>query len=539
MAKVKTDASSIWKELENGRNYKAGENLYNIIAQNERFKIGDQWKGINLQNLAPTVYNFIGQVSNTQVSSVMSQQITINRKADEVSADDPMVSAAAKILTKQDSVNWERCKMDALNEDVLMDAFLSGMGGSYWWWDNDIKTGNKTVSIGDFCGETIDSVSLYVSNPNETDVQKQDWNMLSVRLTVQKIKEMAKAYGLNDVDIESIVPDESTTYEAYDKAQNEQDATKSSGDQATLVIKLYKENGKIWCVKSTNSVVIKAPYNTGLTRYPIAIMNWDKRKKFIYGSSPITSVIANQKVANLQAAMRHLHAQLMGIPKVAINKNMVSGFTNTVGGISYVDAQPGVNVSSAIQFIQPTQMTIDVDKSIDDAINRTRDLMGANQAALGESRPDNFSALLAQQKQAGIPLESVRRRFYQYVEDVALIWEDFYKNKYNLLRSVALENEEGEMYEQPFMGTDFKDVYLQTKIDVGASTQWSELVQIDATKDAWDRKIITDPVMYLENMPDNIYPNKSKMIEQLQKEKEMAAQAQMMQPGMPIEPPMI
>lgn len=514
--RIKTDPQEVWKELENGRNFKSGENLYEIIATNERFKIGDDWKGMKSQNLAPTVYNFIGQVANTVVSSVMSQSITINRNPDELSDDDEQVVIASKVFTKNDKLNWERCKMDAMNEDILMDAFLSGLGGSFWYWDDDIITGNKFLTKGDFVGELLDSVSLYVSNPNEIDIQKQDWIIISVRKTCQAIIEMAKAYGVPVDQIELIQPDETTSYEAYDKARTEQDNNKYQSNQTTLNMKLWKEGKRIMCLKSTSNVFIKKPYDTGLERYPIAIMNWDKRKKFIYGSSPVTPIIANQKVANLQASMRHLHAQLMGIPKVAINKNMVSGFTNTIGGISIVDAQPGVDVGSAIRFIQPTQMTIDVDKSIDDSINRTKDLMGANQSMLGESNPDNFRAILAQQKQAGVPLESVKRRFYQYIEDVALIWMDFYKNKYNLVRMANIEGENEEKFSVEYTGTEFKDIYLQTKVDVGADTQYSEAVQLDTMMNYWNAKIITDPIYMLENTPNDILPNTEKLIKSMQ-----------------------
>lgn len=484
--------------------------------------IGDQWKGMNSQNLPKTTYNFIGQVSNTQVSAVMSQQITINRVADELSKNDEKVNKASKIFTKLDALNWERCKMDALNEDVIMDAFLSGMGASFWYWDEDIITGNSFLTKGDFCGELLDSVNIYVSNPNELDIQKQDWIIISVRKTLQQVREIAKSYGVNQEQLELISSDETAIYEAYDKAQNEQESSKYNSNQTTLNIKLWKENKKVMCCKSTSNVMIRKPSSIELERYPIAILNWHKRKRFIYGSSPITSIVPNQKVVNIQAAMRHLHAQLMAIPKVAINKQMVSGFTNTVGGISYVDAPPGTDVASAIRFIQPTQMTIDVDKSIDDGINRTKDLMGANQAALGESNPENFRAIMAQQKAAGVPLESVGRRYKQYVEDVALIWLDFYKNKYKLARKIVLENENKEEFEETYTGTDMKDVYLQTKIDVGASTQWSELLQIDANDNLWEKGILKDPVMYLENMPDNIIPNKQKMIDRLKEEQELA-----------------
>jgi hypothetical protein len=166
--------------------------------------------------------------------------------------------------------------------------------------------------------------------------------------------------------------------------------------------------------------------------------------------------------------------------------------------------------------------------------------MGANQAALGESRPDNFSAIVAQQKQAGIPLESVRRRFYQYIEDVALIWLDFYKNMYNLPRSINVDVEGlDEPYNMTVTGTDFADVYLSTKIDVGASSQWSELIQIEALRDLWDRGIFDKPeqgILYVESIPDNLLGNKAKIIEFLEGKVEESKMAPPVPPEEMINP---
>jgi hypothetical protein len=280
------------------------------------------------------------------------------------------------------------------------------------------------------------------------------------------------------------------------------------------------------CIYSTQSVCTK-PIDTELTRYPIAVMNWEKRKSFIYGVSPVTSVVANQKVANMQSAIRHLSAQLMSIPKMGFNKNMVAGVTNAVGGIYEIDAAPGEDISRALHYWQPTTTTFDADKSIDQSIDRTKSLMGANQALLGESNPDNFRAIMAQQKQAGIPLESVKRRFNQYIEDVALIWLDFYQHKYKLTRAAVIgEGEEQETLQ--FKGTEFVDIYLNTKIDVGASTQLNEIVQMEMADSFWEKGLIKDPVLYFEMYPD--FNGKQKIIDsykEMQQQQEMQPQTDM------------
>lgn len=510
--KPKVDAMQIWKELEQGRNYKSSENLYNIIGRNERIYAGDQWKGINAKNLHKTVYNFLGQLVDVKVASVMANLLTINRRADDIDKDDERIQLASKSFEAADKKNWERMKMNAMNEQILLDSALSGIGCSYWFWDDDIKTGNTFVSKGDIQGEVLDSVSLYVSNPNEVDIQKQDWIIVSIRKTVKQLKALAKRNNVPENQIEMIGGDETRTYEAYDKAQNDQDNVKESSDQGTLNIKFWKKDNKVFFAKSTANVVIKDETDSELTRYPIAIMPWKPRKRFIYGEAEITHVIANQLVVNKQESIRHLHAMLMGIPKVVVNESMVNGFTNAVGAVHKVKAQPNSPVTNAIGYVQPTAMTVDVDKSIDEGIDRTQSLHGVNRNILGAARPENAQAQLTQIKQSNIPLESIRRRFHQYIEDVALIWLDFYQHKYKLVRKMA--DEDGEVID--FTGVEFADVYLKTSVDVGADTQWSEIIQLQALNDMFDRGIFADnPLAYVERLPANLINKQQELVEDM------------------------
>ena len=249
-------------------------------------------------------------------------------------------------------------------------------------------------------------------------------------------------------------------------------------------------------------------------------MNWHKRKKFIYGTSPLTEIISNQIVANQTSAMRHLHAKLMSIPKVGYNKSMVSGFSNAIGSVMQLNVPPNANISNAIHYFQPAPISFDFDKSINQSIDMTKTMMGANQNTLGESNPENFKAIVAQQKASGIPLETIKRQFYQYLEDVANIWLDFYKNYYNITRQILIENDKGMKEIVSFNGEQIKDLFLNTKVEVGASTHWSELLQIETLNAMWEMGIIKNPVQYLERLPNNLIPNKDKLIDDLKSEDE-------------------
>lgn len=524
------DAADYAKQLENARNYKSSEGMFDKIAQNERFVMSDQWTGVNQQNLPPTVYNYLQQLGTTFISSVMATPMQITRLPDEISEDNPVVKLATAAFNKFDKINWERCKMETLNEKVLQDAFVGGLGGTYWDWDDSIEMGNDFLIKGDMTAYNIDAISLYVANPTEQDIQRQDWIKVVIRMTVAQAKARAKAKGASQDKIDMICGDDTRVYEAYDKAQNPQ----LGSDMLDYIIHLEKRNGRVWECESTATVVVKPLFNKGLRLYPVATMVWMERKKFFYGHSIVTHQIANQKVANYQASMRHLHAMLAGIPKVIVNSAYIKGFTNTVGGIHTVSTLEDVDLKRMIQYVQPAQMTFDVDKSIDDSINRSKSLLGGNQALLGESNPDNFRAIMAQQKQAGIPLESVIRRYKQYLEDVALIWQDYYQNKYQMARRIRFSGDDLGLDEESIVditGTQFKDIYMQTKIEVGANTQWSEGAQFDTALKLFEMGIVTDPELLLDNVPKALLANKDAVLKAIKerKEQEQAMQAQQLE----------
>ena len=513
----------IKKQYEAGVNYKSSENLYDIVKTNENYYAGDQWRGVEGKNLPKPVLNFIEQLVDVKISTLMANELTIHRYADDIANDKSRATLAAKAFNLMDKKNWDRVKMEAMNERMLLNASLSGMGASYWYWDNDIKYGNEHRTQGDFKGEVIDSINLYVANPNDEEIQSQDWIILSYRKTIAQIKAEAELNGIKDIEIKG---DDETTNEGFSKAENEQE--QDGKNNATVLLRLWKKEGKVWACKTVGEEYIQKPFNTELSIYPIAIMQWKIRKRFIYGNAEITHIIANQQHINKMEAMRQLHAQLMAIPKVGYNRNMIAGFTNAVGGIIPINAPSGENISNAIHYWQPSQMTIDVDKSIESTIQKTREFKGINDNVTGAARAENTSAIIAQQRAAGVPLESIKRRFWQYLEDVAIIWLQFYVEKYNTVRKVQ-DVETKEVVD--FTGTEYKDVILDTRISVGASTQWSDALSAEALDGLLNAGHI-NIVQYLKRFPRNIIPEQDKLMEEM----EMQLQPpEMEQPPLPQE----
>ncbi len=504
--------------LQNGINYKSTNNLYAITATNERFYAGDHWKDIERKNLIPVTLNFLEQLVDVKVATVMANQISIERKADDLDYNDERVLKCASIFKQLDKKNWERLKMDDMNERGLKQGALSGLMVSYWYWNEEIRTGNQFVQQGDIDGELIRAINFYVDNPSCLDIDKQNRIAIAYRMSVESVQNMARKEGLAEDEIEKIRGDSNIAYEGADKAYYEQEQENDNGNiTVTLFLERNQDTGTIWASKHIKQLTIKKAYDTKCRRYPVAIMPWKERDAFIYGQSELQFLIANQQHVNVLESLRGLHAKLQAVPITLYNKNVINAYSNQIGSLIPVNGQAGDDLSRAVVHKQPANMGVDVDKSVETVMTLSREFKGINDNVVGASRPDNKSAIIAQQKAAGVPLETIKRRFYQYIEDVALVWEEFYKNYYTEIRKVIMEDDDDiELFgkEVEFTGTDYEDVILSTVIEVGASTNFTSEASISILQELLNAGHIT-PAQYLERLPKNLIPEQQSLIEEL------------------------
>ena len=167
----------------------------------------------------------------------------------------------------------------------------------------------------------------------------------------------------------------------------------------------------------------------------------------------------------------------------------------------------------------------------------TRQFLGATSAALGETRPDNTSAIIALQRAASIPSEITKQNLYKSIEDLGRIYLDFMAAYYGK-RKVQVS--------KPDVGTDIlaiagkdteeldpvlfdygilNDKPMALKLDVGASSYWSEM----ASEQTLDNLLMQDKITieeYLERIPDGYIPKRQELIAS----RMQATQQQMMQP---------
>ena len=522
---MSSNASQINEQYKQGLQYHKTMQFTDNWPEYERFKASDQWPAATeaTRNLPRPVFNIIDYIENHKVASVMNENIKMNFTAQElpqqpgengIDPNDPLQKAVegAEKFSKNADVTWEDLKQDEINEEVLESASNLGTGIAHYYMDNDVVTGIQTKAIGAMRGEALDPMNVFFGNPQNKDVQKQPYIIISSREMVQTVKEEAKKNHVPKEQIELIAGDKETKDEGYDAAQHEL----KEGDKCTILIRYTKKDGYIYLEKCTITGVTYAPeVNTRRKLYPVAVMRWKNRKKCIYGIGDTEGLIPNQKGINMLLAMMLLSAQNTAFPKIIAKFGALKQtITNQIGEI-LTDMIP--NNTDNIKFMQPGNFSGETFGLVDKFIDLTKQMSAAQDAATGDIDTSNNTAagIAMLQKAAGVPLESIKKRFYRFCEDVGLIWEEFYKVNYDLPRPVRFKDENGKEYPDVFQGSEYSDIGMSLKIDVGPSTQYSEALVMESLNMFYEKQEMTTEE-YLELAPKNVVPFKDRFLKMRQ-----------------------
>lgn len=508
--RIKTDPQEVWQEYQDGIQYKqslnSGKGLYETVKQNENFFVGNQWEGVNAPDLDKPVVNILKRVISYFVSVLISDNIGVNVEPFG-GANTDAEKMAMNILSDQFDAIMENASMTAKNRDAVRDAAVDGDVAFYTWFDPNVEdgAGNK----GQIDVELIDNVNVHFGNPQLWDVQKQPFLIISQRRMLPSVREEAEANGCKDPG--SIMADDDPNGINLDNEKG----------KVTVLVKFWKENGVVWFCKTTANAVVKRPTELEYKRYPIAWFTWDKIKNSMHGQAALTGLIPNQIFVNKMFAMSMQHVKNMAFPKYIYNRAMLpNGFSNRVGEAIPVNGDPNIAINSKTIT---ADMSSQVLQMIDNVISYTRDTMGASDAALGNVRPDNTSAIIATQKATAMPLELQRMGFYQFVEDYTRNFLEIITVDYGV-RKVSTVDADGNSAVIDFDFSTLHNQRLKLNIDIGASTYWSELMQVQTTDNLFAKGIIGDAITYLESIPSGYVKNKAEIIKKLKEREEQARQ---------------
>ncbi|MBO7208363.1 MAG: hypothetical protein J6V58_01350 [Clostridia bacterium] len=499
------DFTNDWELYEKGVDFKTRINLYKEVEDNNRFFQGDQWHGVKSEGLPTPVFNIIKPVIRYKVSAIMQNNLKIKYAFENYNEkDSDKMVQVCELLTQKAQQLWEQLKMDFHNEEMLKDGAISGDGVAYFYYDDQ----QGKINL-----ELIDNTNIYPSNPNYANIQQQDYIIIAFRRTVDSVREEALSNGVKKELTDMIVSDDDTMHTAGAIGKIEQE----DSNMCTVLLKLWKDNktNTIHFTKSSRDIVICDDKDTGCELYPIAMLNWESRKNCFHGASDVTGLIPNQLYINKIAAMVMLSTMYTAFPKMVYDENLVDNPSNQIGvaiGVNGADKP----INSIIDYITPSSVSNDAFGMFERTIALTKELMGANDGALGAINPENASgkAIQAVMEQAAQPLESVKRRFYNYVEDVALIWADIIRA---YCSKELLSVKQGDKVSS-IDANILKKILLSVKVEVGPSTKWSELATIESLDQMLNNNHITFE-MYLELLPKNCGIPKERILELIREKK--------------------
>lgn len=506
------EAEEVWARYQAGIQFKGGIGLYDVAARNERFFAGDQWAGVRAPDLPKPVVNFIKRACQQRIGEVRVNPLKISFAAAEFPAREPGEAAAddgsAGLLTSLFGADWERLKMDAVNLDGLQDACISGDYILYDYWNADADTGQPVK--GQMEVELVDNVNYYPGDPNDRRVQSQPYIILARRELVESVEAEARRSGMPPLEREMIAADHTVWTQSGDMASHELPDPDGGKCVTLLMLRRDPENGHILAQKSVRGAIVRPEWDTGLTRYPLAMMNWELRKNCCHGRAEITGLVPVQRYVNQMYAMAMLFTMQSACPKPLFNQSMIRAWSTAVGQAVPVNG----DVNAAARYMDPPKIAADAFTLPDKLIRRTLEMLGVSDIELGNAAPTNTSAIALARSASTIPVESIRTRFYAMMEDFARNWLDM------LFACCRVPR-----WQTVGQGADRRSAALDTAelrrrlwsvtVEVGQGELWSEAASVQALSRLFDTGAIT-AAQYIERLPEGYIPRRAAILKEMQ-----------------------
>jgi hypothetical protein len=514
----------ILKRFEKGYSFNQQIGLYDKVKVNEDFFIGNQWEGVESNGLPTPTYNMFKRVINFQVSTITSDNMAIQVVGMPSTSNytAKQLERICDIINHQIAAIMERNKIVAKNREFLRNAAVTGDGCMHFYYDSSIENGQLVK--GEIQAEVLDNLRVMFGNPNSRDVQKQPYIIISkrelvedVQWRIEDLKELGREEGetYTKADPDEIMADS-------EKFQNDYD---SYTDDKVTVLTYYfrnRETGTIWAIEATEKQIIREAYDTGYSLYPLVWINWDYIRDCYHGQAMVTGLLSNQKFINKMFALVGISLLTTAFPKYVYDRTKIRNWSGDVGTAIGVSG----NVNDVAKVIEGASVSPQIAQFIEMSFDKTHSLLGASDVAMGDSRPDNTSAIIALQRAANTPMELTKQQDYQAMEDAARIWIDMMAENYGT-RMVEVSMDMDKMGEQPlgmqlptqtFMQSfDFsilKEVQLAIKQDVGASSYWSEM----ASMQTLDNLLMNDHInlkQYLERLPNGYLSKKQELLDEI------------------------
>lgn len=503
--------------------YNTAVNLDETVRANENFFIGKQWEGVDAKGLPTPVYNFLKQVVLFSVANITTDNIKMQATPLACERTPEDVERVAEVVNKEFDRLFEFNRVPNLVREYMRNAAVDGDSCLFTFWDDTVDAGFGLR--GGIRTEIVDNMRVGFGNTACRDPQKQPYILIERREMTKELRRAAQEAGnprWNDIQ--------------PDTENHNTDSYKNSSERSTVLLRMWKERktGTVWACEVSGRVMLREPWDMGLRLYPVTWINWDYIPDSYHGQALVTGLIPNQIFVNKLFAMSMISLMTSAFPRTVYDKTRIPKWNNAVGAAIGVN---GGDVSGVAKIIDPAQISPQIAQFIQTSVDYTRQFLGATSAALGETRPDNTSAIIALQRAASIPSEITKQNLYKSIEDLGRIYLDFMAAYYGK-RKVQVSMPDVGSDILAFAGKDpeeletalfdygiLNDMPMALKLDVGASSYWSEMASVQTL----DNLLMQDKIAieeYLERIPDGYIPKRQELIAS----RKQATQQQMMQP---------
>ena len=522
----KPDPQSCWTMYMKAVNFDQQINLFETVRTNENFFIGKQWEGVDSRGLPTPQINILKRVCLFTIASIVSDNMKVTAAALADTVGTSSYKKVVKAVNDEFEAIFERNRVPALIREYARNAAVDGDGCLYTYWDADADTGGEAK--GQVKTEILQNTKVFFGNPSDKNVQNQPWIIIARDMMARNARLLARRCGSKDW--KKIAADGRDDWGSTDGSK--------SNDELVTVLNIFwkdDETGEVMTYCFTQQCEIEEPKSLGIRLYPLSWLNWDYVQDSYHGQAMITGLIPNQIFINKAWAMSMVSIMHTAFPTKVYDKSKISKLDNKVGAAYGVVG----DVNSAIKVLEGASISPQVSQYIQQAIEETEQSLGATSVALGDTRPDNTSAIIALQRAASTPSELTKQNIYNSIEDLARIYLEFMGEYYGVRyidRPIKDRERQAIMFAQQMnpdleMTDEVPELFdfgqikqhpVTIKLDVGASTYYSEIASIQTLENLLMQGQI-NVIQFLERLPDDYVPDRMGLISEKKNE-----QSQMM-----------
>ena len=504
--------TDIWHDYQMGRDYLDSVNLFTKVETCHNFMNGDQWAGLKYGTERPPSLNILQPMMKSSTALVGHKAAIINHTSMNYGEGRANLLQICRLLDLNAQQNWERMRLDKLMWDVLQDAYIAGDSFLYFYDDASKPEGSILC-------ELIDTTSIMLGDEQQPDIQKQPYILIVQRKNINEVKDMARANGCPEEDIDAIQPDSDT------ELQINGDVEVKNHKKLIVIRKMWKADGRVHIARATKNVMIQEDTEIPLRSYPIAKYTWKPRKGLARGDGDVWDKIPNQISINKALYRLEQSVKNTAYPKTIYRQGAITPEQierlNQPGASIAVKGSPDQGIPNIINYLQPASVNGIALTYWQQLMQYTRDLSGTGDNLENVNPEQASGTAIAQVREAKELNANMQTAAYkQFVEDIRNIWYEMLV-AYNPDGVVIYNEDDVPVYVSP-------QELLSRKVSIKISIVSTDSTYV-ALKDYNLKELFTQGAITFEEYVGSLDDTSSLPVTELQnivKERQLRAQQQ-------------